>query len=170
MKTSRLRPIYFLLLLTPSFLADSCTHHDHQWAATQKIAITDSVKNMTANISRDLATKGPVAWLDYFDNSPQFIMISDGKVSFHGYNSANKFIRDTLSKKMSKISLKWIHMHIYLITRDTVYINSNVYEDITMSNGETTDYDGYFSGAALSTKDGWKLINLHWYTIKTMPR
>jgi len=167
MKISNLHlTAYWALFLLIALLASSCRHHNYHMTAKESAAITDSVNRMTANISRGLAAKGPVAWLDYFDDAPQFFMISDGQLSFHDYLSAKTFIQDTLVKNMTKIVLRWKNMRVDPLSRNAASICSGFHEDITMANGQTLPFDGYFSGTAIITMKGWRLINLHWSTPK----
>lgn len=42
--------------------------------------VKDSVGAMTDQISKDLFIRGPVAWLDYFEDSPDFYMASEHQV------------------------------------------------------------------------------------------
>lgn len=167
MKNNYLRLPAYLFYLVSAILFNSCKPNTNKVGLKQSFAIIDSVDHMTNDISRDLAAKGPIAWLDYFDHSPQLFMISDGQPNFNDYQSAEKFIRDTVSKRIIRVTLKWKGKSIGWITRDVVAINSPVHEDLLMANGQTIAYDGYVSGTALSTSKGWKLVNLHWSTSKT---
>jgi hypothetical protein len=170
MKINRLRPTTSVLLLfIAAVFINSCKHRSKA-NAEQKANTIDSVQQMTDNISRDLSAKGPIAWLDYFDKAPQFFMISDGQLSFQNYPSAEKFIKDTLVKNMTKIALQWKNMRIDLLSMHVASICSGFHEDITMANGQVMPFDGYFSGTAIYTRRGWKLINLHWSTPKTISK
>jgi len=117
---------------------------------------------MASNIARDVSAKGPSAWLNYFQDSPDFFMANDGRLTFHNYQSAKAFIQDTLVKSISKITLNWSHMRIDPLTSRLAAIGSDFHEDITFANGKPLPLDGYFSGIAIQTKTGWKLRNAHW--------
>jgi hypothetical protein len=168
MKINRLNLTAYVLLLFTIVTALTACSQSGKTQQRSTDANADTVKQMTANISRDLAAKGPIAWLDYFDNSPQFFMINDGQLAFHDYASAKSFIQDTLIKNMHRIALKWKDMRIDPLDDNVVAIGSSFHEDITMVNGQTLPFDGYFSGTAINTPNGWKLINLHWSTPKTV--
>jgi hypothetical protein len=140
----------------------ACKSDKHPLTAQDSIAVTDSVKLLVNNISQNLGIKGPVIWLDYFDNSPQFFMAADGQLSFTNYQSAKAFIRDTLVKNMSKIMLKWNGLRVDPLTRQFAAIGSNFHEDITLTNRQVLSFDGYFTGIAILTPQGWKLKNAHW--------
>jgi hypothetical protein len=163
LKTNGLHyPLSLVLLVFALWLTTSCKCHKHSLSPADSIAVIDSVKQLTSNISRDLATKGPASWLNYFQNSPQFFMAADGQLSFHDYNSAKAFIHDTLIKNMHKIVLKWSNMRVDVLTRSIAAIGGDFHEDITLANGQTLPFDGYFSGTAVATSGGWKLRNAHW--------
>jgi len=163
LKTNGLHyPLSIVLLVFALWLTTSCKCHKHSLSAADSIAITDSVKQLTANISRDLAAKGPASWLNYFQNSPQFFMAADGQLSFRDYNSAKAFIQDTLIKNMHKIVLKWSNTRIDVLSRRIASIGCDFHEDITLANEQTLPFDGYFSGTAVATPQGWKLRNAHW--------
>jgi hypothetical protein len=151
-----------VLLVFALWLNTACKYHKHVLSAADSIAVSDSVKQLTANISHDLASRGPVVWLNYFQNSPQFFMAADGQLSFRDYHSAEAFIRDTLIKNMHKIELKWSNMRVDVLTRSIAAIGGDFHEDITLANGQTLPFDGYFSGTAVATSGGWKLRNAHW--------
>jgi len=131
--------------------------------------VKDSVTALTVNIAHDLAAKGPVAWLNYFQDSPDFFMANEGQLALHNYQSAKAFIQDTLVKSISKINLRWSHTHIDPLAQNIAAIGSDFHEDITFAWGETTPFDGYFTGVAIKTPKGWKLRNAHW-SIKPPPK
>ncbi len=165
MKTNNLSRLCYLSLFPIILVFFVGCGQGNNVQLTDKL-VTDSVNLMTNNISRDLAVKGPVAWLDYFDDSPKFFMVSDGQLSFSDYPSAQKFIKDTLVKNMSKITLQWKDKRINIFSGHVASICSGFHEDITMANGQTVTFNGYFSGMVIWTPKGWKFANLHWSTPK----
>jgi len=58
------------------YLFASCKsgHQDFNAVDTDSAVVKDSVTALTINIAHDLAAKGPVAWLNYFQDSPDFFM------------------------------------------------------------------------------------------------
>ena len=154
--------ISYLLLLAAILSFPSCKHGKQQLSSADSLEVTNSVTQLAAAISRDLAAKGPSSWLDHFENSPQFFMASDGQLSFHDYQSAKLFIQDTLIKNINKITLRWSNMRIDPLTTHIAVIGSNFHEGITFASGQTLPFDGYFTGTADLTPDGWKLRNAHW--------
>lgn len=118
---------------------------------------------MTLAISDGLATKGPITWLNYFEDSPDFFMISDGQLKFSGYQSASAFIKDTLIKAVKTINLTWQNMRLDIISAETAQLTSSFHEDIFTSDGTKIPVDGYFTGMVhLSATGGWKLKNACW--------
>ncbi len=123
--------------------------------------VKDSLTAMTDRISRDLSERGPVAWLNYFEESPNFYMASDGAIAFKDYQTARTFIRDTLVKTFKQILLHWDHMRIDPLTPDLASIGSDFHEELKDLSGKSAMSDGYFSAIAEKTAGGWQLRNAH---------
>jgi hypothetical protein len=129
--------------------------------------IRDSVVALTKAIARDLSANGPAVWLNYFEDAPGFFMVDDGSLDFPDYNSARRFILDTLVKNIPHITLNWSAVQVYPLTRRLAAINAEFHEVLTTAAGENMEIRGYFSGTAALTVHGWKLRNLHWSTRKS---
>jgi len=140
-----------------------CNCGQKQLSNKQVAVVKNNVLKFTNNISKDVSTKGPVAWLSYFENSQDFFMASDGQIVFHNYLSAQKFIQDTLVKNISNIKLQWGNMRINVLSVRAATIGSDFHEDITMAAAKNVvPIDGYFTGTAVLDGNNWKLRNLHW--------
>jgi hypothetical protein len=109
--------------------------------------------------------KGQVAWLRYFENTPEFFMASDGQLVFPNIDSATRFINNTLVKKINKIELHWSNIHIDPLSVMFAGMAASFHEDITDFTGKKISVDGYFTGIAQKTPHGWQLRNLHWSII-----
>ena len=117
---------------------------------------------MTDNISRDLSVKGPVAWLNYFEDGPDFYMVSDEVLVFKDYQTARKFIVDTLTKTFAQIILRWDHLQVDSLTGSMATISSGFHEELKDSAGKSIFSSGYFNAVAEKTNHGWKLRNAYW--------
>jgi hypothetical protein len=124
--------------------------------------VKDSVRVMTDNISRDLSVRGPIVWLDYFEDSPDFFMVSDGVVVFKDFQTARKFITDTLVRTFTQIILRWDHPAIDPLTNQMATISSGFHEELKDSAGKSIFSSGYFSAVAEKTNRGWQLKNAYW--------
>ena len=120
---------------------------------------------MVNSIPKDLSRKGPIAWLWYFENTPDFFMASNGQLEFPNFYTAKSIINSTLIKVISKIELRWTNIQIEALTHKFANISAIYHEDITDSTGKTIPYDGYFTAIAHQTSEGWKLHNAHWSII-----
>jgi hypothetical protein len=147
------------LLMTLVF---SCNQRHDLAANTQIQSVKDSVKKLVNNTVRDLATKGPIVWLNYFENTPDFFMVSDGTMAFPNYKAADTFIKRTLIKQFSTINLKFANMHIDVLSVQYATIGADVYEDLRDFSGKVISYDGYFTATVHQTAKGWKYRNMHW--------
>jgi hypothetical protein len=125
-----------------------------------------SVNRMMQDIARDITAKGPSAWLIYFENSPDFFMVSDGKLAFRDHESARLFIENTLVKNISHIVLSWSNIRIDSLTPALASAGAEFHEEMSDSSGKTTPYDGYFTAIAERTDRGWQLRNVHWSSFK----
>ncbi len=129
--------------------------------------VCDSVNRMMQGIARDITAKGPSAWLIYFEDSPDFFMVSDGKMAFRDHETARLVIENTLAKNISHISLSWSHIRIDSLTPALASAGAEFHEDISDPSGKMTPYDGYFTALAERTDRGWQLRNAHWSSFKT---
>jgi hypothetical protein len=125
-------------------------------------ATTDSVRQLAVSIATDVSREGPIAWLRYFKNSPDFFMASEGRLAFSNYNSAAAFIKNILVKKISNIQLQWNNIRIVPLAPGLASFSADFHEKISDSAGNKTSTDGYFSSVAQSTPEGWKFYNAHW--------
>jgi len=152
--------VVFLLILVG--LIDSCNSDSHSLNLQQTSDVRDSVQLMAASIAHSVSQNGPAAWLQYFENTPGFSMASDGQLVFPGIDTAAHFINNILVKSMYKINLRWSNIRVDPLTTQLASISAGFHEDITDSTGKTIPQDGYFTGIAHKTPQGWKLFNAHW--------
>ena len=131
----------------------------------QFAAIRDSVQIMTQSISKDISLEGPGAWLKYFENTADFFMASEGRLVFPNNDSAANFIKNTLVKTIRKIDLRWNNLRIDPLSSKLAGISADFHEDITDNTGKKIAEDGYFTGIAEQTPQGWKLRNAHWSVV-----
>jgi hypothetical protein len=148
-----------LLALTVFF---SCKQSTPTFTANEAAMVKDSVQNLVGKTERVMLDKGPMGWLDYFENSPDFFMASDGELTFNNYTTADLFIKNTLAKQVTKINLKFIDTHIDPLSFQSATIGANFHEYMLYATGKSTDIDGYFTATAHLTDKGWKYRNLHW--------
>jgi SnoaL-like domain len=143
----------------------ACSDNKKAYTTNQLAAVRDSVQIMTESIARDVSGEGPVAWLKYFENTPDFFMASEGRLVFPNSDSATAFIKNILVKSISKIELRWDHIRIDPLTTKLAGVSANFHEDIIDPTGKKIVGDGYFTGIAEETSQGWKLRNAHWSVI-----
>jgi hypothetical protein len=150
------------ILIMLVVFAISCNNNTAALSPKQSADVQDSVRLMAESIAKNVSHDGPVAWLRYFENTPGFIMASDGQLAFPNIDSAKNFINNVLVKSIFKIELRWSDIRIDPITTDLASISAVFHEDITDAAGKTIPQDGYFTGIAHQTAQGWKLHNAHW--------
>jgi hypothetical protein len=148
-----------VIVITLTF---ACKPNQGKLSTTENATVKDSVTLMAENIERDISTKGPAAWLDYFEDGPDFFMASDGQIAFTDYPSSRKFILNTLVKAIPHINLKWKNLRVYPLANNLAVVGADFHEELTGSNGKTQNVNGYFTGTAIFKGPHWKLKNLHW--------
>ena len=140
----------------------SCNSNKESLTQKELLAVHDSVQVMAESISKNVSDQGPVAWLRCFENTPEFFMAFDGKLTFPNYDSASHFINNTLVKIVTKIELRWSNIRIDPLTLNLASFAATFHEDITGSTGKTVPEDGYLTAIAHKTTKGWQLRNAHW--------
>jgi hypothetical protein len=164
MKTrlTRLKIFAFVVLI---FLVNSCQYHADYLTVSQSAIVKDSVQQMVDSIAKAVSYQGPVAWIRYFENSPDFFMASQGQLAFTNNDSLANFLKNTYSKTVSKIDLSWNHVRIDPFTTRLAGIAAIFHEDITDIMGKKSPTDGYFTAVAHQSPQGWRLQNAHWSII-----
>ena len=140
----------------------SCSNNTESFTPKERSLVKDSVQLMAESIAKDISREGPIIWLRYFENTPDFFMAADGQLEFPNIDTATNFINNILIKIMPKIQLRWSNIRIAPLTAKLASVSAVYHEDITDPTGKTTPHDGYFTGIAHQTPQGWKLRNAHW--------
>lgn len=153
---------YWLLALPVIAFMLSCNYSKPQLTPDEIWHVQGKASKLMKNISIDVSVKGPIAWLDYIQDTSNFFMANDGVLALKDHKSAVAFVQDTLVKNVSKINLQWSNTRIDPLTNSIASIGSNYHEDITDKSGKTTAYDGYFTATTVLINDDWKLRNIHW--------
>lgn len=167
MKTLLVKYKYHILPFFIFCIISSCTSNTELFAPKERSLVKDSVQLMAESIAKNISHEGPVVWLRYFEKGPDFFMASDGQLVFPNIDTATSFINNYLIKEMPKIELHWNSIRIDPLTPNLASISAVYHEDITDSSGKMTPHDGYFTGIAHQTSQGWKLHNAHWSSIAT---
>jgi len=143
-----------------SFL--SCSNKTKALTQQQSTAIRDSVQHMMNMLAKDISDKGPIAWLTYFEKTPDFFMASEGQLVFANDDSATRFIKNTLIKQIRTIGLQWSDMRIDPLTTRFSVVAATWHEEMTdFANGKISQ-GGYFTAIAEKDAKGWQLRNAHW--------
>jgi len=153
---------YRLLLLPVIAVIFSCNYSKPQLTYGEIGYVQGQVTGLTKNISKDLATKGPAAWLDYIQDTSYFFMANNGELNFKDYKSAAAFVKDSLVTKVKSINLQWNNLRVDPLSDYAACLGADYHEDITGTNGKTATFDGYVTATAVLIGDDWKLRNLHW--------
>ena len=161
-----LRSKFIVLFSFILYFNISCNNRE-SFTPKERSLVQDSVQFMVESIAKNISNEGPIVWLRYFENAPDFYMASDGQLVFPNIDTATSFINNKLINLMPDIQLRWSNIRIDPLTINLACISAAFHEDITDSTGQMTPHDGYFTGIAHQTSRGWKLHNAHWSSIVT---
>src|SRR5471030_1507458 len=153
-KDNLLLSIKLTALLFILSLIVSCKQNAATFTANDAATVKAGVQKLADSTEKAMLHKGPLGWLDYFENSPDFFMASDGSLSFSDYNTADLFIKNTLVKQVTKINLKFIDLRIDPLSLQTATMGANFHEYMLYASGKSTEIDGYFTATAHLTDKG----------------
>jgi hypothetical protein len=91
-------------------------------------------------------------------------MANNGQRVFMNNDSATHFVKEVLAVNIMKIKLTWNNMYIDSLSPSMAMLSAKYSESLIDKDNKTTYSDGYFTGIAEKTSNGWKLRNLHWST------
>jgi len=166
MKITSVRTTLFILISCLLYIS-SCQNDEDSLTQIQYSIVKNNVTKMVGSIAKNISDKGPIGWLFYFENTPEFFMASEGQLKFPNRDSAANFINNNLVHNISKIELHWSNIRIDPLTIKIASIGATFHEDIINVDGKNIQVDGYFTGIAHQTSQGWKLQNAHWSMIQT---
>lgn len=153
------------VLLLASFIAISISvfaQNNASGNADALKAAKHSIAQLIENTAKNITVKGPLGWLEVFENSPDFYMVNDGVIAFKDYRVADRFIRDTLVKNLQHIKLQFSNVRITALSAESGAVGAVFNEELTVTDDKVIPVRGYFTAIAHHTSAGWKLLNLHW--------
>jgi hypothetical protein len=137
-------------------------------SAEQSVAVTNGARNFLANVAGDVTKRGPLAWLDHFDDTPVFFMAADGRLAFSDGMAAMRGIKE-LPGKIAHIELRWEEpIRVDPLTPTLVMVAMGWQETIVDPAGHKVEQAGYFTGLAELGSAGWKFRDAHW-SVATSP-
>ena len=151
--------IYIALISTVLL---SCQQNKTSLSTAQSQEVRNSVLKLAGLTAKDISAKGPIAWLYHFEDSPDFFMANEGTLALPNYHAADSFVKNTLIKIISKITLKWSAIRVDPLTPQIAVMAASFHEDVADVSGKITPYDGYFTATVHKTEKGWKFRNAHW--------
>lgn len=130
---------------------------------------TDAVRHFVARVATGVTARGPAAWSEFFDDSPNFFMASEGKLVFGSGAAARQGIQD-LTHVITSIQLRWgTDPIIQPLAPGLAIVAMPYHEMLDTSPGRTIVEDGYFTGVAEHGRDGWRFRNAHWSVVPDSP-
>jgi hypothetical protein len=124
-------------------------------------AMRDSVGALLEDIAAGLAAEGPLAWLRYLEDSPGFVMVSDGQVVFPNRDSAQAFLL-SFAESVTSMQLVWDSTRVEPLAPGIAAIAAQYHESITDTAGAVASFGGSVSGVARNRSGEWRFQHLHW--------
>lgn len=130
---------------------------------------TDAVRQFVARVATGITARGPASWRDFFDDSPNFFMASDGKLVFASGAAAREGIQG-LTQVIASIQLRWgADLRIQPLAPGLAMVAVPWHEVRVDTAGRKVEEDGYFTGVAESGPAGWRFRNAHWSVAAAPP-
>ena len=101
--------------------------------------------------AKDIFYDGPLSWLKYFKNTPEFYMASGGQMIFPSHDSATKFIKELVKQIQKKIELRWSNIRVDPMSNKFANVAVIWNKDLTDFSGNQTSHRGYFSAVSEKT-------------------
>jgi len=161
MSFGALRPWLFGLPLAATVVGCGSPASNQPLEGDPSTALRDSVEQFFESIPGALAEEGPIAWLGFFEEDPDFFMASDGDLVFPSSDSATAFVRG-LSEKISTIQLTWKDLRVTPVASGIAVVGAAYRETVTDTAGVEVGFGGYVTGVARHREEGWRIQNLHW--------
>ena len=121
------------------------------------VEVTDFMNALPKRLGRD----GPAAWLDHFAEDDRFSMASDGAVAFADRDEAAAMLAD-FAPTIATMELVWEQLRVDILSEDVALVVTPYRERLVTTAGEELSFAGCFSGVAVRTPVGWRLLHLHW--------
>lgn len=132
----------------------------------QAAEISIGIRAFMSSVAAGVSTQGPAAWRDYFANTPQFFMASDGRLAFASGEGAAEGIV-AVTKLISRIELRWGNeIRVDPLTPTLVMVAAPYHESLAFAAGGKAEEDGYFTGLAELGSTGWRFRNAHWSVVR----
>ncbi len=153
---------YIIPLIFGGIFLASCGGDSSGLSSGDRTVVKSQVGSMMATMGHDVTNKGPLAWFNYFEDSGDFFMVSDGALVFQNYKAMKGFILNKLVKNTLHINLQLTQIRVDPLSTKLASVAAGFHEDLTNASGKTLSIDGYLTGTAHLNANTWKLQNLSW--------
>ena len=137
-----------------------------QLSTAEALTVTNGVHAFVAAVAAGVTQRGPVAWRDYFADTPAFFMAVDGHMAFETSDAATHGIQG-VAKAIPHIELHWGDVRVDPLTPRLAMVAAPYHELQIDAGGRQVSMDGYFTALAELGPSGWRFRNVHWSTAAT---
>ena len=152
-----------IVLCTGILIACAGAAPPRQLSTAEALTVTNGVRGFVAAVATGVTQRGPVAWRDYFADTPAFFMAVDGHMAFETSDAATQGIR-AVAKSIPHIELHWGEVRVDPLTPGLAMVAAPYHELQIDAGGRQVSMDGYFTALAELGPDGWRFRNAHWST------
>ncbi|MHC4374996.1 MAG: nuclear transport factor 2 family protein [Planctomycetota bacterium] len=126
-----------------------------------RLLVETEVQASLDDLCADLETRGPIAWIDHFSESPEFHMASDGVLLFQTSLDLRSAM-EGFAASVDNLRLRFIDARVLPFDRDRAHIAARFEEDLIYQDGRAEPMAGHFSAVAVREDGDWRLLNAHW--------
>jgi hypothetical protein len=145
----------------------ACSDHSRipVLSVKQSVVVTNGVRAFAADVADGVTKRGPLAWLDYFEDSPAFFMAIDGRLAFPDGVAAARGVKE-LPGKIARIELHWQDpIRVDPLTPTLAMVATGWNETTVDPAGHKVEQGGYFTGLVELGPTGWKFRDVHWSVV-----
>jgi hypothetical protein len=130
--------------------------------AERRAAVEDGVRRFATIVSHDVTQDGPVAWLKYFSDQPEFFMAVNGTLAFPSGQAAAQAIPG-IARVYRHIELHWGDgLRVDVLAPDLAVMAAPYTEVIEYADGHRETVSGYFTGVTELRNGAWRFRDAHW--------
>ncbi|MGC1371138.1 MAG: hypothetical protein WA824_03275 [Candidatus Sulfotelmatobacter sp.] len=113
-------------------------------------------------VAHDVTQEGPLAWLKFFNNGPEFFMVVNGQLAFPNAAAAKEGTQN-FARTINHLELTWGNdLRVDPLTAELAVVAAPWREIQVDQAGHRTEEAGYFTGLAEYRDGRWRFRDAHW--------
>jgi len=125
-------------------------------------AVDQPIRGFMQSVAHDVTQDGPLAWLKYFDEGPEFFMAVNGQMAFPNSAAAGEGTRK-FAQTISHIELNWgDDLRVDPLTANFAVVAASWREVQIDTSGHRVQEAGYFTATVEYRNGRWQFRDAHW--------